>query len=180
MDRFNAVADEIDVGDVVVDLCAGTSLLHKALSNKSVQYQAYDINPIFVNVLRSQGIDAYCCDVEGMEIPSADIITMSSALYHFHPNCQQFIERMCMNARNKVILVEPVNNHSNSSLSLWGEFARWMSRVNNRDVRFHFDLHSFNRLLDEVKYETFQRVLIGSGRDMLVIFPGMLNNSLEK
>ena len=29
MDRFNAVADEIEIGDVVVDLCAGTSLLHK-------------------------------------------------------------------------------------------------------------------------------------------------------
>ena len=180
MDRFNAVADEIEVGDVVVDLCAGTSLLCKALSNKSVQYKAYDINPIFVKVLRSKGVDAYCCDVESMDIPSADIITMSSALYHFYPNCQQFIERMCMSARKKVILVEPVNNHSNSSCSLWGEFARWMSRVNYRDVHFHFDPQSFSRLLDEVEYDTLLRAEIGSGRDMLVVFPGMLNNSLKE
>ena len=180
MDRFNAVADEIEIGDVVVDLCAGTSLLHEVLSDKSVYYKAYDINPVFVKVLRSKGIDAHCCDVERMDIPSADIITMSSALYHFYPNCQQFIERMCMNARKKVILVEPVNNHSNSSFHLWGEFARWMSRVNNKDVPFHFDLQSFNLLLDEVKYETYQRVIIGSGRDMLVIFPGMLNKYQEE
>ena len=99
-------------------------LLHKVLSNKSVQYQAYDINPIFVKGLRSKGIDAYCCDVERMDIPSADIITMSSALYHFYPNCQQFIERMCINARKRSYLVEPVNNHSNSLIPVWGEFAK--------------------------------------------------------
>lgn len=170
-ERFACVADEIEEGDVIVDLCAGTALLYEAIAEKNVQYRAFDVNPRFVKELRARGIEAVCCDIEKTEVPVADVVTMSSALYHFHPRCRPLVERMCASARKKVVLVEPVRNNS-SSKSIWGAFARWMSRVDGRDVPFHFNLQSMNDLIDEIDLSPQIRRVICDGRDMFVVLPG--------
>ena len=165
-ERFKAVVDEIAEGDIVADLCAGTSFLYRALADRRVEYRAFDINPDFVRTLAAQGISAQCLDVERMEMPGVDVITMSSALYHFHPRCYELLDRMRQAARKKVIVVEPVRNISNSPL--WGRLARWVGRVDGRDVPFHFDQQSLERLLEELGGPQ-QHDLICAGRDMLVV-----------
>ena len=171
-ERFQAVVDEVDEGDVVVDLCAGTSFLYHALAGRRVEYRAYDINPRFVRSLAAQGVAAHCLDVERMEMPEADVITMSSALYHFHPRCGELVERMHASARKKVVLVEPVRNNADSRLPLRGAFSRWMSRVDGRDVPFHFDRDSLSGLLDGLAIPVSSRRVICGGRDMCAVLPG--------
>jgi hypothetical protein len=167
-ERFRTVADEVEEGDEVVDLCAGTAFLYDALAGKSVHYRAFDINPRFVRALRLQGVSAECLDVEKMHIPAADIVTMSSALYHFYPRCTELLQKMRLSARKKVVLVEPINNNANSNLPLWGAFARWVSRVDGREVPFHFDRESLERLCDELSGPQ-RRELVCGDRDMRVV-----------
>ena len=167
-ERFHSVAEEVEEGDEVVDLCAGTALLYNALRDKSVNYRAFDINPGFVRALRARAIAAECLDVEKMHIPEADVVTMSSALYHFYPRCAELLQRMRVSARKKVVLVEPVNNNANSNLPLWGAFARWVSRVDGREVPFHFDRESLERLCDELAGPQ-RRELVCGDRDMRVV-----------
>jgi hypothetical protein len=171
-ERFDVVAAEVGDQDDVVDLCAGTAMMFKALSGKQVTYQAYDVNEGFVRHLKGRGIKASCCDVASMEIPVCDVVTMSSALYHFHPCCREMVQKMCASARKKVVLVEPIVNNSNSGLAVWGAFARWMTRVDGKDVPFHFDSDSLNALIDEVDLKPQQRRAVCGGRDLLVVLPG--------
>ena len=168
-ERFTVVADEIDEGDVVVDLCAGTSLLYEELADKKVEYRAFDINPRFIAALQAKGVEAHCCDIEALKIPAADVVTMSSALYHFYPGCAALVGRMCASARKKVILVEPVRNNADSSFFLWGAFAQWMSKVNDKTLPFHFDGVSFNAMLDGLDSSVLARRLISDGRDMFAV-----------
>ena len=149
-DRFAAVGQEVAPGDSVVDLCAGTSLLYETLAGVAGSYRAFDLNERFVSVLRRQGIEAECCDVRTLDIPSADVITMSSALYHFHPHRLEMLEKMRARARKKVVVVEPVRNHADSALPLWGAFARWVSRVGDNRVDFHFTPASLTSLLEQI------------------------------
>lgn len=171
-ERFEVVAAEVEPGDSVVDLCAGTALLYEVLVDKGVDYRAFDLNPRFVAALRDRGIAADCRDIATMEIPRADVVTMSSALYHFYPRCGELVERMHASARKKVVLVEPVRNNADSRLPLWGAFARWMSRVDGRDVPFHFDRDSLSGLLDGLAIPVSSRRVICGGRDMCAVLPG--------
>jgi ubiquinone/menaquinone biosynthesis C-methylase UbiE len=171
-ERFAVVAKEVTEGDVVVDLCAGTSLLYEALAKKKVDYRAFDINPGFIDALKEKGVQAHCCDIESMEIPEADVVTMSSALYHFYPRCAKLVERMRASARKKVVLVEPVRNNADSGFFFWGAFAQWMSKVDDRAVPFHFDEASLNRLLDCLDVPVIERRVICEGRDMFAVLSG--------
>ncbi len=167
-DRFLAVSQEVEAGDTVVDLCAGTSLLYETLAGRAKHYQAFDLNERFVAAMGRQGIEAHCCDVGTLEIPAADVVTMSSALYHFHPHCLELLERMRASARKKVVVVEPVRNNANSALPLWGAFARWASRVGDNPVDFHFTPESLTRLLDQLPGPK-RMELICKGRDARIV-----------
>ena len=94
----------------------------------------------------------------------------SSFSFNFGPHVTSIrssaLTRMRRAARRKVVLVEPVRN--NSSSPLWGWFARWASRVDGRDVPFHFDEQSLARLLDPLGGQQ-QRDLICAGRDIRAV-----------
>ena len=167
-ERFAAVQQEVAPGDSVVDLCAGTSLLFESLRGIASRYQAFDINPQFVEALRRQGIEAHCADIRQLEIPSADVVTMSSALYHFHPHCREMVEKMKASARKKVVLVEPVRNNANSAIPLWGRFARWAARVEGNPVEFHFTRESLSGLVAAIPGAVRSEEVCG-GRDLLVV-----------
>ncbi len=167
-DRFAAVYQEVERGDTVVDLCAGTSLLYEALAGIAGRYQAFDLNERFVSALRRQGIEAECRDVRTMEIPPADVVTMCSALYHFHPHCLEMLARMRASARKKVVVVEPVRNNANSPVPLWGAFARWASRVGDNPVDFHFTPDSLGQLLEQVPGRKRLESICG-GRDARLV-----------
>ena len=71
-----------------------------------------------------------------------------------------------------MVIVEPVRNHSDSGLALWGAFSRWMSRVDGKAVSFHFGADSLGALLDEVDAVPQVRRSICAGRDVLAVLPG--------
>ena len=168
-ERFSRIANEVEESDVVVDLCAGNSYLLDALENKIIDYQAYDVNDRFVKALKRRGASAYCCDVRKINVPEADVIVMASALYHFHPNCAQILERMLASARKKVILVEPVKNAVNSSNCILSAFARKAGQIGNDEIAYRFDLDDLVQLLESLKVPNHSE-LISGGRDMLVVF----------
>ena len=168
-ERFFRIANEVEESDVVVDLCAGNSYLLDALKNKVIDYQAYDVNARFVKALKRRGVSAYCCDVGKIDIPKADVIVMASALYHFHPNCAQILDRMLVSARKKVILVEPVRNIVNSSNCFLSAFAKKAGQIGNDEIPYRFDLDDLDRLLESLKVPNHSE-LISGGRDMLVVF----------
>jgi hypothetical protein len=165
--RFGAVRREVEPGDEVVDLCAGTWLLYEALEGVAGRYLAFDLNPRLVAALRRRGIEAYCADVRELEIPRADVVTMSSALYHFHPCCQELIERMRARARKKVVLVEPVRNQANSAVPLWGAFARWAGRA-GAPSDFHFTRGTLEELISQLPGPR-RAEPICRGRDLLIV-----------
>ena len=81
---------------------------------------------------------------------------------------KELLQKMRLSARKKVVLVEPINNNANSNLPLWGAFARWVSRVDGREVPFHFDRESLERLCDELSGPQ-RRELVCGDRDMRVV-----------
>lgn len=168
-DRFRRVADEIPEGASVVDLCAGTGFLHNQLRDKNVRYLALDINPTLVAHLQKSGIDARVFDVSSDVIPQADIVTMCSSLYHFHPHCADIIQRMRTAARHKVVILEPVHNAVHSRF----RFVRWLGeqagKVNGKVNAFYFSPDTFQYLTQtQPGFRDLQPT--GGGRDMLAIF----------
>ena len=176
--RFKQVANEIPKGASVVDLCAGTSFLFRQLQEKCPNYQAFDINPRLVKHLQKRGINAHSFDVRTDAIPQADVVTMCSSLYHFHPNCKDIIQQMQNSAREKVIVLEPVHNAKNSRFA----FMRWLGAqagiVDGKINEFYFSPDAFQDLIHHTS--GFQKVApAGDGRDMLAIFDGHASTTLE-
>lgn len=177
-DRFKQVADLIPEGANVVDLCAGTSFLFQQLKKKCPQYTALDINPRLVKHLQKKGINAQCFDVRTDAIPQADVITMCSSLYHFHPHCQNIIQQMQKSAHQKVIVLEPVHNAKNSRFA----FMRWLGAqagiVDGKINEFYFSPDAFQDVIKNTP--GFQKAdPAGDGRDMLAVFDGCATQSTE-
>jgi SAM-dependent methyltransferase len=167
--RFQRVAAEIPPGSAVLDLCAGTGMLHRELEGKRVEYTAVDVNPRLVAALRSQGIRARCSDVRSTDLPAADVVVMNSSLYHFHPDVDSVVRRMLAAARRKVVILEPVRNVADSGVSWLGRLARLASTVDGVTPEFHFDAASFERAMQAIPGLARIELLPG-GRDMLAVF----------
>jgi len=171
-DRFCHVAEKIPPGSSVLDLCAGTAMLYRELHNRDVQYTAVDINPIPVNSLKRKGVHAVCADILKAEIPKADFVIMNSSLYHFWPNIEFIVKKMIASARERVIILEPVQNTADSRVSLLGRFAKWASMVDGVMPHFHFTPETFRETMQSipglVKIEELE-----NGRDMLAVFTNM-------
>ena len=176
--RFKQVADEIPKGATVVDLCAGTAFLYNQLKDKCASYTALDINPRLVKHLQKQGVDAQCFNVRTDAIPEADVVTMCSSLYHFHPDCIDIFQRMQQSARKKVIVLEPVHNAKNSRFA----FIRWLGAqagiVDGKINESYFSPTAFETLTQNTP--GFQKsASAGEGRDMMAIFEGLASPQSE-
>jgi hypothetical protein len=94
----------------VVEVAAGTGRFYlEMLYNHVKSYLALDINPAFVNNMTSKGIHAHQTDLRKDPIPDADVVVMISALYHFKNIAPEFLKKLQIAARDRVIIVEPVS-----------------------------------------------------------------------
>jgi hypothetical protein len=176
--RFKQVANEIPEGASVVDLCTGTSFLFKQLQDRCPNYQAFDINPRLVKHLQKQGINAQCFDVRTDTIPQADVVTMCSSLYHFHPNCRDIIQQMQNSAHQKVIVLEPVHNAKNSRFASMRWLGAQAGIVDGKINEFYFSPEAFQDLIKNTP--GFQKAdPAGNGRDMLAIFDGCASKRIQ-
>lgn len=128
-ERYTEVARHIPPGTEVVDLCAGDGLLRHHL-DPSCHYTAVDMNAPFMRKLRAAGVDAVVADLNG-PLPTADVVVMMAALYHFMPNHVDVVRRARAAARQRFILTEPVENVAASRSGLLRRVASWASDPGN-------------------------------------------------
>jgi len=167
--RVRRVASEIPRGASVVDLCAGTALLHRELKGKEVSYTALDINPTFVRALQERGIQARCADLRSADIPPADVVVMSSSLYYFFPSVEAMVKKMLAAARKKVVILESVQSLSDSKFQALARIARCAGTVNGVTPQFNFNAETFRRAMEGVS-KPVRIESIEGGRDMLAVF----------
>jgi hypothetical protein len=126
--RLQAVADQIPPGSSVLELCPGPGALYERHLRRrgggggggrggGGGYLAADVNPRFVERLKSLGAEAVVLDVSAPEpLPPADVVVMQASLYHFLPDASAMVDRMLAAARDRVVLAEPIRNLSSSRL----------------------------------------------------------------
>jgi hypothetical protein len=116
--RMEAIYNWVPQKASVVDVAAGTSRLYlELLRNHVSHYLAIEINPTFVRHLRRLGIDVIQADIRNEPIPTADVIIMIAALYHFKDKENEILDKLLFAARLRVIIIEPTGKPL--SVSSW-------------------------------------------------------------
>ena len=170
-DRFTQVASHVPEGSSVVDLCAGTTQLYKQLADRDVDYRAIDINPRLVEHLLRAGVPAELGDVSTMDFPEADVITMCSSLYHFHPRCDEVVRSMISRARHSAVILEPIRNAGGSHSALMRWLGAQAGKVDGKSWDFYFTpdvFEEFARSFPEL--QVLEEA--GFGRDTIAVFQG--------
>ncbi len=173
--RYTAIAQEIETGCQVVDVCAGDGRLYTSyLREKSIAYEALDISPQSIQHLQQRGVSAHCFDVWHDELPVADVVVMQASLYQFLPHADQIVAKLLAAARQHVIITEPIRNIASSS----NPVLRLIGQRLTKPVEGHgtYEAQRFNRdsLLAVFKsFAEFERSYeLPGGREMLGIFRG--------
>ncbi len=167
-ERCQPVADEIEAGDSVVDLCSGDCALYFGwLQQKNVQYTAVDVLPHFVKWMKRNSIDAVQMDLMESEIPSADVIMMLGSLYQFIPEQNALLEKMMNAASKKVIVTEPVQNWAQSRNVLKRFMANVLTTVGQKKHEKRFNQQSFDETMQKFGFQDIQT--IAGGRERMAV-----------
>ncbi|RMH56666.1 MAG: class I SAM-dependent methyltransferase [Candidatus Hydrogenedentota bacterium] len=121
--RFEVLAEMVEEGASVIDLCAGDCAVYEeALVRKEVSYHAVDINETFVRYARRRGLSAEKADVREYAFPLCDVVLLLDSLYQF----PAFLESLVDQARRKakiLSILEPVRNVASHR---W-KIVRWLA-----------------------------------------------------
>jgi SAM-dependent methyltransferase len=127
------VAEAIEPGSSVLDLCCGDAAIAPRLIERNCRYVGLELNPRFVESARRRGLDVRVWDGRSLEIPEqADVVCILSSLYQFIPDERRLLEAMLRSARRKVIVSEPVRNWTTSRSALLRRIARALTHVEGR------------------------------------------------
>ena len=108
MKRLEAVSNWVPHKASVVDVAAGTSRIYRQLLKNHVSnYLAIEINPSFVKKSKRLGIEVIQADIRHKPVPTADVIIMMAALYHFKDRETEILDKLLFAALKRVIIVEP-------------------------------------------------------------------------
>lgn len=108
--RWEKARQWIPKASSVVEVAAGTGRFYlEMLSNHVKSYIALDINPAFVKNMTLKGIPALQTDLRKDPIPGTDVVVMISALYHFKNIAPEFLKKLQIAARDRVVIVEPIS-----------------------------------------------------------------------
>ena len=123
--RYRAVAELIEPGSEVFEVCAGDAYLYRRyLQPKAVRYAGGDINAAFVRHAQRRGIAIRQLDAVHDPIPGADYVVIQASLYQFIPDHVRLIEALLAAARRSLIVAEPIVNLSTSPSGL----VRWLAQ----------------------------------------------------
>jgi hypothetical protein len=140
---YGAVADRIESGASVADLCCGTARLFRDhLRARGCAYVGLDFNSQFVLQMRREGVETRFFNALTDDVPSADYVTMISSFYHFRRSAEEVLDRMRSSARRGVIISEPVKNMSSHPSPLGG-VAAWLTNPGVGEYDQRFDLATF-------------------------------------
>jgi len=141
--RLKVIAEAIEPGSAVVDLCCGDAKLAPLVLAKGCTYRGLDINPAFVRWGERKHVDVRQWDANTMEIPTADVICMLSSLYQFIPHDGSLVAEMLRKARKLAVVSEPIRNWASSDSATLRRASRLLTHV---DGRVFDDRHSESTL----------------------------------
>ncbi len=121
--RYSALAKLIPDNCQLLELCMGDLYFYENfLKKKNIDYSCADVNPVFVNAAKKNGIKAMQIDILKDEIPKSDYILIQGSLYHSIPHQKELIKKLLASTGKELIISENTNNISNSS----NAFKSWL------------------------------------------------------
>jgi SAM-dependent methyltransferase len=172
-DRFRSVADLIEEGSSVLDVCCGPgTLFHRYLKAKRVRYTGLDINPHFVERLAADGAKGLIWNLNvPRPLPRAEYVVMQGSLYHFLPEASNIIDRMVSAAEKQVLIAEPIRNLTDSRIFLLAFLARKLTNPGTGDQPNRFNEARLDALMERYRKRSHdvQSRLIAGGREKLYI-----------
>ena len=173
-ERNRALAEYIEPGTRVVDLCCGPPLLFTAeLERKHVHYLGIDLNPVFLAAIQKSGAEAMNLDLrDAPRLPRGDYVIMQSSLYHFLPDPTPIVERMLEAAGRRVILSEPVRNISQSKLPGVAALAALASDAGHGAQPERFDEATLDRFFEAYSERIVESSLFARDREKLYVLQG--------
>ncbi len=161
--RYKSVAQNIDKGWSVLDLCCGDCYITRFL-DKSISYEGMDFNDTFVRNAKAKGLVVEQCDLKKDFNPRRkfDCVIMMGSLHQFIPNEDKIVETMKGIATKRVIISEPVKNIVTSNNKIISFLARLISnpgdetvesikRLTLKDVKDIYERHGVTRTIDAGK-----------------------------
>ena len=178
--RGRAIADLIESGSSVLDLCCGSGFLYRRyLRTKNVSYTGLDQSRPFVESLNKRGIRALQRDLKSdAALPQADYVTMQSSLCYFLPDASPLIERMLRAARKAVIIAEPIRNLSTSASPLVARLAVKLSGPGG-EYSQRFDEESLDELFRAYSSRIRDSFKIPGGREKVYVLNGVASQLSE-
>jgi SAM-dependent methyltransferase len=169
--RCRVVADLIEPGRTVVDVCCGPGNLYRRyLKPKGIQYLGLDLNPCFVARVKAAGGEAQVWDLyQDRDLPKADIVIMQASLYHFLPEPSPIVDRMVRAARLRVIIAEPIRNLSDSHIGWLANFARRQSDAGKGGQNHRFNEQSLDLFFQAYQSHITQSFPIPGGREKVYV-----------
>lgn len=169
--RFLEVAKEIDEDSSVLDVCSGDCALYDIGLKpfKNVKYKGLEINQTFINNAAKRGLEVTYSNILVDKIPEADFVVLQGSLYQFHPDCELVLKTLMNSARKKLIVSEPVQNLSSSSVGFISKLSKKSANPGDGHKTFRFN----ERTLIELVKKTFPSNqisyrLIPGKRDLII------------
>ena len=164
--RYAEIAQRVELGASVVDLCCGDCRLYtQELNGLAGSYQGLDFNAQFVRHARKLGIPAQLWDFRRDPIPEADVIVLQGSLYQFMQDHVEVIERMLVAARHTVIIAEPIRNFASGSSVVVSWVAKRMANPGTRPMPMRFTEGALKELFR--RFPVREWVAIAGGRELL-------------
>ena len=170
-ERNRALAERIEAGSRVVDLCCGPPLLFTSqLERKRVRYLGIDLNPVFLAAVQNSGAEAMRLDLrDAPRLPQGDYVIMQGSLYHFLPDPAPIVERMLEAAGRRVILSEPIRNFARSRLPGVAALAALASDAGYGAQPNRFDEATLDRFFEVHSERIVESSLVARGREKLYV-----------
>jgi SAM-dependent methyltransferase len=173
-ERNRALAEHIEGGTRVVDLCCGPPLLFTSeLERKHVHYLGIDLNPVFLAAIQKSGAEAMNLDLrDAPRLPRGDYVIMQGSLYHFLPDPTPIVERMLEAAGRRVIFSEPIRNLSQSRLPGVSALAALATDAGYGAQPNRFDEATLDRFFEAHSERIVESSLVARGREKLYVLQG--------
>lgn len=171
-ERYEAIANLIPEGAVVLELCCGPGVLYdRYLRNKNVSYRGLDFSEKFVSQLRRKGVAAEQWDLRSHRpLPHAEYVIMQASLYHFLPDAAPVLDRMLQAAEKQVIVAEPIKNLSSSKMPMIARLSRKLTDPGAGSSASRFEEGTLDALAQQYGSLLHQSFLAPGGREKVYVF----------
>lgn len=148
MKRFS---DEIGSHHTVFEVAAGYGRMNRYMDSSNTYY-GIDLNTIFVDYGKKQGLDLYVKDaLDRKSYKRSDIFVVVDFVHHISEHKLKILfDLIFSHADKKVVVVEPAMLDFTSRFGIFGELAGWLLA--------RFDSDGFNRIHRFFSEEEYDRL----------------------